>query len=99
MNFARIIEHEVQSWLQLSEWLRRQRKEALGLMNASTMDATWERRGSGCKTLKGKQTAKRPCELIQNIGSKSHLNQQLSHSMTADLVYRLERMDAGDDNL
>jgi hypothetical protein len=40
--------------------------------------------------LKGKQTEKGPCELIQNIESKSYLNQQLSHSMTADLVYRLE---------
>jgi len=89
-DFARIIEYEVQSWLQLNEWLRRQRKRCLGSTNASTMDATRERRGSGCKSLKGKETAKTTCELIQNIESKSHLYQQLSHFMTADLVYRLD---------
>jgi hypothetical protein len=51
-------------------------KERLGMTNTSNMDATWERRSSRCKTLKGKQTAKRPCELIQNDESKYHFNRQ-----------------------
>ena len=77
-DFARIIEYEVAKLAAAQRMAEKAKKKRdLGSTNTSTMDATWDWRGTRCKMLKGKRTAKIPCELNQNIESKSHFNQQL----------------------